>query len=520
MPGAPRGFLPADAGCAGYPGPRGTEETLSIAVDAEPARDVPAVPPLSRATRLWYACGQFAEGVKNESFANFLLFYYNQVLGLSGAQAGLVILIALAFDAVTDPLVGTLSDRTRSRLGRRHPWLFASALPLGLTFYAVFAPPAGLGERGLFLWMLTFTVLCRAAVTLFHVPHLALGAELSDDYEERTLLVTLRNVFQRAAGILPGVLGLLILMRATDSYPDGRFNPGAYPTYGAIAAVIMTLVVLGTAWKTRSQIPYLRPPDPNPRRGGVFRELAHDVVQVLHLRSFRALFAGTTISFVAWGVVVTLGLHLGTYFWQATTDEMFLWGVGTGIGLFTGLAYWTREATRTDKKPVFMRGMGVFLLFTVPPPLLRVAGYWPEHGTALYIPIWILTTGTLAHFGIASTMVTGQSMMADTTDEDELRHGRRREGIFFGASSFAAKCAFGVGGLVAGRIVDFVGLVPGSDPMDVGERVVRDLGLTLGGTILILVGASLLAFARYDLTRERHAEIRAALDARARDDGG
>ena len=119
----------------------------------------PAPPPLSRATRLWYASGQFAEGVKNESFANFLLFYYNQVLGLSGSKAGLAIFIALLFDAVTDPLVGALSDRTRSRWGRRHPFLFASAIPLVFTFYGVFAPPGDLTQWQLFAWMVGFTVL-------------------------------------------------------------------------------------------------------------------------------------------------------------------------------------------------------------------------------------------------------------------------------------------------------------------------------------------------------------------------
>jgi Na+/melibiose symporter-like transporter len=98
-------------------------------------------PPLTRSTRLWYASGQLAEGIKNESFATFLLFYYNQVLGLSGSLAGLAILIALVFDALTDPLVGVVSDRTRSRLGRRHPYLFAGALPLGISFIAVFTPP-------------------------------------------------------------------------------------------------------------------------------------------------------------------------------------------------------------------------------------------------------------------------------------------------------------------------------------------------------------------------------------------
>jgi Na+/melibiose symporter-like transporter len=117
-------------------------------------------------------------------------------------------------------------------------------------------------------------------------------------------------------------------------------------------------------------------------------------------------------------------------------------------------------------------------------------------------------------------MVTGRSMMADVTDEDTLRHGRRREGIFFGAISFAAKASFGVGSMIAGFVVDGVGLQPGAAPEDVPAAVSTALGATLGVSILVLCGASLAVFSRYTLTRERHAELRAELDARSPAEAG
>ena len=472
-------------------------------------------PPLTRSTRLWYASGQLAEGIKNESFATFLLFYYNQVLGLSGSLVGLAILIALVFDALTDPLVGVISDRTRSRYGRRHPYLFAAAVPLGITFIAVFTPPGGLGQTGLFVWLLVFTVLCRGSMTLFHVPHLSLGAELSDDYEERTLLVTLRQVFSRIAGIFPG-FAFLVLMRPSEAYADGRLNPAAYPVYAWICGLSMVVVVLTSAWKTRHRVPYLRAPTPPPH--GVLRSIVTDSWQALHLRSFRALFLGSAFTFTAWGVAVTLGLHSGTYFWAASTDEMVIWGVGAAIGVFAGLGYWTRRATATDKKPVFMTGMYGYTAFVVVPYLLAVAGFWPARGSGSSIALWVIFNGTIAHFYLASAMVTGQSMMADVADEDALRCGRRREGVFFGASSFVTKLVFGLGAQIAGIIVDLVGLVPGTDPADVTDRVVRDLGLASAIALGLLVAFSLLFFARYDLDRGRVAAIQAAL--RERDGGG
>ena len=133
--------------------------------------------PVPLRTKTAFGIGQIAEGVKAASFNYFLLFYYTQVLGLPGTWTGLALFIATSFDAVTDPLTGSLSDRLRHRWGRRHPFMYASALPMAVFFALLFAPPEGLGPESLFLWLLCFTLLVRGAMTLYHVPHLALGAE-------------------------------------------------------------------------------------------------------------------------------------------------------------------------------------------------------------------------------------------------------------------------------------------------------------------------------------------------------
>ena len=141
---------------------------------------------LGQGVKWSFGIGQMAEGIKNSSFSAFLLFYYNQVLGLPAETAGLAIAISLIFDAVTDPMIGTISDRWNSPHGRRHPFMYASALPLGVSFYFLFSPASFAtsgSEFTLFLWMLTFTILTRGAMTLYHVPHLALGAELTEDYD-------------------------------------------------------------------------------------------------------------------------------------------------------------------------------------------------------------------------------------------------------------------------------------------------------------------------------------------------
>ena len=172
-----------------------------------------------------YGVGQYAEGLKNTAFNIFALFYYNQVLEVSGTLCGVALGIALLFDAVTDPLAGSLSDNWQSKWGRRHPFMYASAAPLALAFYGLFSPPE-LSELGLFAWLLVFSVLTRGAMTLYHVPHLALGAELTEDFEERTSIVAWRQVF--------GVLGLFSVVICSFGYymaddRGGRMQAANYP---------------------------------------------------------------------------------------------------------------------------------------------------------------------------------------------------------------------------------------------------------------------------------------------------
>lgn len=473
-----------------------------------------SAPPLSRATKHWYALGQFAEGLKNEAYTLLLFFYYTQVLGLSGPLTGLATLIALLFDAVTDPLTGVLSDRLRSRWGRRHPFMVASALPLVVFFYLSFSPPPDLDQQQLFAWLAVTAVLTRGSMTLFHVPHLALGAELSKDYEERTSIVTLQFLYTRTGHALVGALAFLWFFRATPEYEEGRLNPAAYTELAATLCVLMFAAILLSAWKTRERIRWLSRVDTVGERPGVLSTLLRDFVESLGNPSFRALFLGLMLNFVCWGVAIALGLHNATYFWFVSNEQLLVWGIFMGLGIFVGLFWWGGVAQRVDKKPVFIWGLALFTVSTALPVLLKLAGLWPEQGSFAYVALWSVTTGLIAHFGIAATMVTGRSMMADVTDEDALQHGRRREGIFFGAVSFSAKAAFGVGSLIAGFVVELVGLVPGQDPATAGPEIVNGLGTTLCVAIALLCGGSLLFFSRYDLDRARHAEIAAALEAR------
>lgn len=475
---------------------------------------------LPRSTVWLYGLGQASEGIKNYAFTSFLLFYYTSVIGLSGSLAGAALMIALVFDAITDPLVAVLSDRTHSRWGRRHPYMFASALPLGACFYLTFAPPDQLGARlgidpewAVFAWLTCFAILTRGSMTLFHVPHMALGAELTGHFDERTRVVAARSLAATIATAI-SVTGYYVLVGVmqTPEYPDPRLNPEPYVIYAACFGITITLSVLLSVWGTRDRIAGLAVPD-HIDHEPVLRALRRDVRQALGIRSFRALFLGFSLCFLAWGVTNALGAHNALYFWHVTIEQQGLWGIAVLFGIIFGMGFWRNVAAKTDKRPTFLMGMAWFVVFAALPPLAKVAGWFPAESSPSYVPLFVLT-GFMFSFGISSSMVVVGSMMADITDEDDLLHRRRREGIFFGALSFASKAATGLGVVIAGAVYDAVGLYKGLDPALADPAIAPRLGLVTGTVLLVLVGASLVVFQGYDLTRDRQAEIREQLKRR------
>ena len=182
-------------------------------------------------TKLSYGVGQLSDGVKQSAFSTFLFFYYNQVLGLSGSLAGMAALLALMVDAITDPMVGQISDRHRSKWGRRHPFMLAGAIPFGIAIVALFSPPDGLGQLGLFAWMLGGAISVRLMLTLFFVPHLSLGAELARDYHGRTSLIGYRVFFTYAGILLISVIGFAVFFPPTGEYSNGILSVAGHSLY-------------------------------------------------------------------------------------------------------------------------------------------------------------------------------------------------------------------------------------------------------------------------------------------------
>ncbi|MEM8501209.1 MAG: MFS transporter [Pseudomonadota bacterium] len=472
---------------------------------------------LSHSVRWSFGIGQMAEGIKNSSFSAFLLFYYNQVLGLPAESAGLAIAISLIFDAVTDPMIGTVSDRWHSPLGRRHPFMYASAVPLGISFYFLFAPATFAiegGEAALFAWMLIFTILTRGAMTLYHVPHLALGAELTEDYDERTTLVAIRQILSVSGYLIVYGLGFGYFFTPTPEFENGQLNASAYPPFALILAVISVVTVFISGWGTRSQIPFLPKPPVEVDKPKLI-DVLKEGLATLSNNSFRWMMSGYIIIIAAYGLGTASQLYMFTFFWELSRFQIFAVILMGPLGSVVGYAYATKLFAALDKRNAMLVGGIGWMLCHALPVLLFLLGLMPEKGgwavTLTLSSIYLLLGGAFAQLvvGVSSTM-------ADIADEYELETGHRQEGVLFAAISFAGKCMGALGSLLAGLMLTLISWPTGEaikTAEDIPAETILSLGLASGPIAATLAIPGFICLMRYKLNRARVADIQEKIRA-------
>jgi len=456
-------------------------------------------------TKISFGVGQTAEGIKNIAFSMFVVLYYNQVRGLDPGLAGLAAGISLAFDAVTDPVAGAISDVTRTRWGRRHPYMVVSALPLALTFFALFAPPPSLEGWALFGWLLVSAVLVRAAMTFYYVPHMALGAELSSDYVERASLFTFSTFFGFLGAMSIRVVAPPVFFSRSDKQ---MLDPDAYAPFACALAFVMMISILASAWGTRKSIPLL--PAPTPGQRFSFSDTFIGLFRLMSFRSFRVLFFGMLLTTFTLGVEAFMFTYMGIYFWELSSGQLGLLGLPVLVGLPASLYLVPWLTGRLDKRKAMITCVLVLVLATNIPIVCRLASVFPSNGSPALVP-------TLLIFRLLSGLVgpalisLPQSMFADIGDEVALVDGKRVEGLIFSCRSLITKATTGLGAALGGLVLKLIHFPEQARPGQISADVLAKLGFAEGPLTALVTLTGVAIFMGYPLTRQRHHEIRCQL---------
>jgi len=450
----------------------------------------------------FYGIGAISPAIKGNLLGSFLFYYYNQVLGLSPGLVSIAMAIALVFDAVSDPLLGYLSDHTRSRLGRRHPYIYASLLPSAALYLLLLVADFGSSQTARFFQLLVLVTALRLAWTLFQVPREALGAELSKDYAQRNRLHGLSSFFGWIGGA--GIYWATSAVFLGDSYD----NAEGYQRLAYWGSGLILLSGLVFALGTHKDIPNLEQPrGERPKR---LVEIWRQIFETLNHRSWLLLFMAGVVFSVYIGLTTGLGIYFNRFFWDWKPSDVAIFAIidlsaALVISFFAG-----HIAHRWDKKRL---AVILFTISIVAGPLLvmlRLCDLWwglqllPANGPKYGGLWWVMMFhgAFVAGLGVLAWILVG-SMTADVVEDSQRQTGRRSEGLFFAGPALIQKSISGLGYIIKGSILTAVGF---STAVTDAEKIaaVEDLAWVFVLLGILLPAIALFIFSKYAITRQIH----------------
>jgi glycoside/pentoside/hexuronide:cation symporter, GPH family len=461
---------------------------------------------LTAARKLAYGAGELGPAMAGSTMIFFQMIFLTNVAGLAPGLAGSVLLVGKIWDAVNDPLIGWLSDRTRTRFGRRVPWMVVCAVPFALFFFLNWWVPdfAGEGSQlGLFLYYTGVSIAFSSFYTGMALPHSSLTPELSSDYDERSRITGFRMAFS-LGGSVGGLLVALVVFKVLGAAADTV----KYAAMGAVVAVIgvvsMAVCVAGI-WRLARRCDRRRREQSIAPRGLPLRER---VTILLGNRPFLLvcgiyLFSWMAMQFTATILPYYAGSWLGLP--TATFQLVALTVQGTALLL---IPVWGWACVRMGKKPVYFLGMAFWLM--------------AQAGLVLLAPgpsMWIYVLAVLAGVGISVCYLVPNAMLPDVIELDELETGQRREGIYYGCFVFLQKIALALGTFFVGQALALAGYIsagPGEVPPVQPESALTAIRLAIGPLPALAIIAGMILAAFYPINKSRHAQILARIDARRR----
>jgi len=465
------------------------------------AKKIEPLPPsqIGVGVKLFYGLGSVAFGVESVALGSLVLLFFNQVIGLPASWVGAAIMIALIFDAIFDPLLGQWSDHLHSPWGRRHPFMYVSAVPLALAFCLLWSPPHGWSNGALFAYLLAMLVAVRLLLSLYEIPSAALAPELTPDYDERTSLLAYRFFFGMFGGTAMTVLAFQVFLRKDASHPLGVLNRLGYRQFGLVGATVMLATILATCIGTQGRS--IVPAAQSERR--TFRDQLRELRVMLANRSFMSLMIAGIVASIGAGLGSGLGLYITTYFWELTPKEIsYLVSFGF-LSAILGVALATPVSKWLGKKKAMLSLFTVSAISGALPIPLRLLGLMPHNHTRALLAVLFADGVVRDTLGIMGLIIVA-SMMADVVEDLAVETGQRSEGLLFAANGLLQKCVSGVGTFLSGLLLEWVSFPQGAVQGHVDQSILRHLVLVFLPISIGCNAVALFVLTSYKIDRASH----------------
>ncbi len=469
--------------------------------------------------KLIHGFGAVAFGVKDIGFQFFLLFYYSQVLGMDPSLVSLALLVALLIDAVVDPILGNLSDRTYTKWGRRLPWLYAAPIPLAFAWVALWTINAGGGVPS-FWELLGVAVVVRVLLSCCEVPSASLIPEITSDYDERTTLFRFRYIL----GWLGGILMLTLAYTVFLPGESGVLNKDGYTGFAIFGAALMVISVAGSALGQHKRLARLPDVKPAPF---TLRGCFDEIFEAFRERAFLIFAAGGLAAYINQGLSFSLTNYVTTYIWRL--DTVAIPGLPESINALSlyplilalsalAMFFVVGPMHARYGKPESARISSIICaVMTVLPYMALYFGFWPPLDSVLSAAILLIAL-LIGNTMSIVVLISASSMIAEIVEAYLERTGRRAEGAFYSGNWLVQKCATGLGIFLSGQFLSIINFSTDAAPGEVPAAVISDLILFYAVASAVLLGIAAFWLGQFPIDREEH-EARVAAMTKKQSDG-
>jgi Na+/melibiose symporter-like transporter len=459
--------------------------------------------------KLGYGIGNLGFGIIFQVVVSYLVFYATVILKIPSSVIGTVVGLGVIWDAVTDPIMGFISDNTSSKkFGRRHLYLLVGGILAALSNYLLWIVGPDLPTFSKVMWILSVLILVKTSLTIFSTPYVALGAELSRDYDERSSIQGIRTIFFLLGIFCTSVIIMSVFFKSTPEYPQGQMNPDAYSQMGVVTSVLMIVSSLITYFSTSRYIPYLPGVSDGQKQTRVVFKLFLELKTAFKNRSFICVVLGYLFTNIMTVMVTSLGLHVFTYTFGFSSS---------GIAKIFGTLFltsvlsqplWVGVSKRIDKKASVILGLIICIFSCI---VLFCFIFFREQvsdNILLFIPFSVL-------MGLGSGVLYSipLSMVADTIDLQELNTGIRSEGVFYGLLTFCYKASQSIVIFLIGILLEAIGFDANLSTQS--DYTACGLGMVLGVVGLIALICGVISYSGYRLNRAEVARIQDRIKPKA-----
>lgn len=460
------------------------------------ANQTPESEKLNLSTKLAFGAGDVGAAITANIGVFFTAIFLTDVAGLNPGLAGWVLLVGKIWDAINDPIVGVLSDRTKSRWGRRLPWMLYGAIPFGITFFLQWIVPFGSDNPGnqwlLFWYYVIVSILFNAFYTVVNLPYTALTPELTSDYDERTNL----NSFRFGFSIGGSIFSLIVVLIIQQLIPNDRIQQ--YLVIGLVCAILSVLPTYLCIWGIRGRVLSVASRHPEIEEP-VSEPLWQQLKIVLSNRPFLYVIGIYLCSWLA----VQLTAAIIPYFvvsWMRLPDPSITQVIlAVQVTALAMLYVWSAVSQRVGKRGVYFMGMGLWIIAQAGLFFLQ-----PNQVNLMFV------LAIMAGFGVSIAYLVPWSMLPDVIELDELRTGQRREGIYYSLVVLLQKVCLAIAVFLVLKSLDWAGYlkpIANNPPPIQPDAVLFAIRFAIGPlpTLALIAGLILTYF--YPITREVHAEI-------------